>query len=464
MFLEFHKLREQPFNVTPDPRFLYLGPTHREALASLFYGVETGRGFLALVAEPGMGKTTLLLQLLERLQHSARTVLLSQTQCDSRELLRYLLGSLGLDSPSQDIVIMHEKLHEVMTHEISAGRRFVLVIDEAQNLDNSVLETVRLLSNFETPSAKMLQIILAGQQQLANKLASPALAQLRQRIAILGHLDRFPPAETARYIDHRLRAAGYDGGPLFTSGALEAIAAKSQGIPRNINNLCFSALSVGYALGRQRIDSAIVEEAVADLDVGALVRKPGATQRPVPLASARRSELSYPLNVKSGFRRRAVGTAALAAVLLLIVFSFSSMLRRGTTSPEGPTPEEVQVTVAPADLESPDVPSEPTTLGTSLPSPSATLEQAGAENGSGETFTVVVEPKQTLRQISLRYLGRFDSEVVEQILQLNPGITDPNQIAIGQRIQLPKGHHKLEAGSLAAEAGSESKSAPRKGP
>src|SRR5207302_6274366 len=204
MFLEFYKLREQPFGVTPDPRFLYLGQTHREGLASLFYGIETGRGFLALVAEPGMGKTTLLFQLMERLRRSARTVLLSQTQCDSRELLRYLLGSLGLDHSGQDVVVMHEKLNESLAREMSAGRRFILIIDEAQNLDNSVLETVRLLSDFETPRAKMLQIILAGQPRLAQKLASPDLLQLRQRIAIFSRLDPFTPVEAARYINHRL--------------------------------------------------------------------------------------------------------------------------------------------------------------------------------------------------------------------------------------------------------------------
>ncbi|HLB87166.1 MAG TPA: AAA family ATPase, partial [Terriglobales bacterium] len=203
MFLEFYKLREQPFGVTPDPRFLYLSPTHREALASLFYGIETGRGFLALVAEPGMGKTTLLFQLMERLQRSARTVLLFQTQCDSRELLRYLMGSLGFDNSGQDIVVMHEKLNEALAREMLAGRRFVLIVDEAQNLDSSALETLRLLSDFETPSAKLLQILLAGQPELANKLASPALVQLRQRIAILGRLEPFSRAETTRYIEHR---------------------------------------------------------------------------------------------------------------------------------------------------------------------------------------------------------------------------------------------------------------------
>ena len=267
MFLDHYHLREQPFGVTPDPRFLYLSQTHREALASLYYGVEAGRGFLALIAEPGMGKTTLLFQLMERVRKSACFGFLFQTQCDSREFLRYLLADMGIDSQGHDLVEMHEQLNAALMRLKRAGMRFVLVIDEAQNLDDSVLETVRLLSDFETPTSKLMQIILSGQPQLALKLARPALAQLRQRIAILSRLEPFSPAETEQYIGYRLGVAGYDGGPLFTSEATAIIAARSGGIPRNINNLCFNALSLGCALGRKKVDGEIVLEAVRDLDV-----------------------------------------------------------------------------------------------------------------------------------------------------------------------------------------------------
>ena len=267
MFLDHYHLREQPFGVTPDPRFLYLSQTHREALASLYYGVEAGRGFLALIAEPGMGKTTLLFQLMEQVRKSACFGFLFQTQCDSREFLRYLLADMGIDSQGHDLVEMHEQLNAALMRLKRAGMRFVLVIDEAQNLDDSVLETVRLLSDFETPTSKLMQIILSGQPQLALKLARPALAQLRQRIAILSRLEPFSPAETEQYIGYRLGVAGYDGGPLFTSEATAIIAARSGGIPRNINNLCFNALSLGCALGRKKVDGEIVLEAVRDLDV-----------------------------------------------------------------------------------------------------------------------------------------------------------------------------------------------------
>ena len=187
MFLEFYGLHEQPFGVTPDPRFLYISSTHREALSSLYYGLETSRGFLTLIAPPGMGKTTLLFHLLERLRSTAHTAFLFQTQCDSRELFRYLLSDLGIDAGDQNLARMHEKLNEVLINDARAGKRFILVIDEAQNLEDSVLETVRLLSDFETPQAKLMQIVLAGQPQLADKLISP-----RPGSTPAAHLDRQP--------------------------------------------------------------------------------------------------------------------------------------------------------------------------------------------------------------------------------------------------------------------------------
>jgi type II secretory pathway predicted ATPase ExeA len=270
VFLEFYRLKEQPFGVTPDPHYLYLGKSHREALASLFYGVKTGRGLLALIAQPGMGKTTLLFRFLEHMRRSARTAFLFQTQCDSNGLLHYLLRDLGINTQGQDFVTMHDRLNTILLQEAHAGRRFVLVIDEAQNLDDSVLETARLLSDFETPNEKLLQIVFAGQPQLAQKLGRPELVQLRQRISILGHLRPFSPTEVNDYIDHRLRVAGHSGEKLFAPPAVESIAFRSRGIPRNINNICFNALSLGCALGRKQIDEEMIGEVTADLELSSL--------------------------------------------------------------------------------------------------------------------------------------------------------------------------------------------------
>jgi len=283
MFLDFYGLKEQPFGVTPGPRFIYPSRSHSKAFNSLSCGIEAGCGFLALIAKPGMGKTTLVFQLLKQLEQTSRAIFLFQTQCDSRELLRYLLSGLGLDAAGQDIVTMHERLNQFLARELLAGRRFVLIIDECHNLDNSVLETVRLLSDFETPSAKLMQILLVGQTQLADKLSRPSLTQLRQRISILSRLEPLTRAETVGYIEHRLQVAGYRGGALFTTGALERILAHSEGIPRNVNNLCFNALLVGYAAGRKQIDSAVVDQVLADLDMNPLERSCLVTQEPLAL-------------------------------------------------------------------------------------------------------------------------------------------------------------------------------------
>ena len=273
LFLEYYGLIEQPFGVTPDLRFLYLGAKHRQALDVLNYGTELNRGFLTLIAKPGMGKTSLLFHYLEGLRDKARTVFLFQTDGDSTELMRYLLAELGIDGKGMDLPEMRAVLSQVLLGEMEAGRRFVLVIDEAQNLDEKVLESVRLLSNFETPWMKLMQIVLAGQPQLADRLAKPSMAQLRQRVSFAIRIEPFTREEVDLYIDHRLWVAGYKGSPLFSVGARTLIAERSEGIPRVINNMCFCAMSYAWAMKRKTIDRDTMSEVLSDLDPGSPIEK-----------------------------------------------------------------------------------------------------------------------------------------------------------------------------------------------
>lgn len=278
MFLKFYNLREQPFGPTPNPRFLYPSVVHREVLASLIYGIESNLGFAALIAEPGMGKTTLLFHVLARLRNSARTAFLFETQCNSQGLLRYLLAELRVPTTDLDPVVLHEKFKQILYEESRMGRRVVVIIDEAQNLDVEVLETVRLLSDFETTEAKLLHIILVGQPQLAQQLGCPQMSQLLQRIPMMSCLSPLSPEEVTEYVVHRLRVAGYSGPQLFNTSALERIAELSTGVPRKINAICFNALSLGCALAMKHIGGSVIDEVGADLDLGLLLKKVKATQ------------------------------------------------------------------------------------------------------------------------------------------------------------------------------------------
>ena len=287
MFLDFFQLRQQPFGVTPDPAYLYPSRTHCEALDTLTEAILGDRGFLALIAEPGMGKTTLLYQVLEGLRDSARAVFLFQTQCNSREFFEYLMSELGVDTTGMGLVAMHNKLNAMLFAEMLAGRRFVLIVDEAQNLDDSVLETIRLLSNFETPHAKLLQIVLSGQPQLGEKLRQAHLAQLLQRISTVKYLEALSLEETAGYIEHRLRVAGHRGGALFDPEASALIFERSGGNPRIINKLCFRAMLEAYARGLNTVSAYMVGKADSPLEFPVAVRPmmvPVAVPTPPPVA------------------------------------------------------------------------------------------------------------------------------------------------------------------------------------
>jgi type II secretory pathway predicted ATPase ExeA len=471
MFLDFYKMKEQPFGVTPDPRFLYLGKSHREALASLFYGIESDRGFVALIAQPGFGKTTLIFQLLEKLQKGARTVFLFQTQCNSKDLFHYLLNGLGVDTEGMELVSMHNKLNEILCREMLAGRRFVLAIDEAQNLDPEVLETIRLLSNFETSQAKLLQIVLIGQLQLARKLASPALEQLQQRISVFARLEPFGSEETSRYITHRLKVAGYEGGPLFAPGALQMIAEHSQGIPRKINALCFSALSLGCAMGRKQVDVAMMEEVIADRDVESLQR-PIVARRAVPSPVASHPALSspmthlpklssYPEKPKRSLGRWAMGAAGVAACVVIgigiLSFSPGRIDRPIQASSEaGAAIRKAAVSIRGFMA----VKSDPVPLSSTLNVQAAGLSNSAADQSSllgdgAGTKTVIVQAGDTLRQIILRTIGEYNGDTIEQVRNLNPDMVDVDHLEVGQAIRLPGAsvHVDSAAASEAASAG-----------
>lgn len=428
MFLNFYNLTEQPFGVTPDSRFLHLGPSHREALASLLYGTETNRGFIALIASPGMGKTTLLYHYLSYLRGKARTAFVFRTDCDSRDFMRHVLLDLGIDSPHMDLPAMHEALNRVLTQEMRAGRRFVLVVDEAQNLDEKVLESIRLLSNFETPCSKLMQIVLAGQPQLADRLSSPSMAQLRQRLSMVIPLEPLTPDQVDAYIDHRLWIAGNDKRPIFTGAARDLIAEHSEGIPRNINNLCFHAMSTGCALRRRVIDRDIVSDVIADLDLDRLRAKPAAPVSPAIETLSASPSLAF-LSWRSSLIGRLIARFTVAAAFLLVMGWPLLRVSRGV---QPFVPSRVALRVAP---------SAPVSFPLAAPPVSTVPSEKPASSLSpapkAQLSSLRVKPGQTLYQISIQHLGRYDGAALSQFQELNPWLTNPDRIRSGRSILIP---------------------------
>jgi general secretion pathway protein A len=430
MVLDYFKLREQPFGVTPDARYLFLSSTHKEALGSLLYGIDEGCGFLALIASPGLGKTTLLFHALHQLREKALTVFLFQTVCTSIDLLRALLAGLGVQETQGSLVQLQSRLKEVLVAQARLGKRVVVVIDEAQNLDDSVLELIRMLSNFETPREKLIQIVLSGQLELAERIGSPDLEQLRQRVSIFSELTPFSREDTQLYIDHRLRIAGYTfARPLLTRDAVALIADASQGIPRNINNLCFNALSLAYALQRKPIDSEIIRAVIADRDLGRFRKR--TSLAPHSGASGRQAVPAFRPAKRASSRSRGWTqkfAVALAAILVLGGVLVASRWWLGNKAPMHAQSEPLLVAPTPSDS-SPPVPP----VVSNPPSPAAGESSSGVLHAS----TVSVKPGETLLEICVATFGRCSPELLQEIRRLNPQMNNLDHIEPGQTIQLP---------------------------
>ena len=264
--LKHFALRELPFGVTPNPSFLFSSRMHCAALHSMIQSIELNLGFTVLLGEPGLGKTTLLLQLLTQYRGSARTAFLFQTQGKRFDLLRFLASELELPDTKSDEVLLHQRLREMLVNEARARRKVLIVIDEAQNLNQTSLEAIRLLSDFETASSKLLHIILAGSARLCETLQTPDLSPLAQRIMTICRLEPFTAEEVRLYVIFRLQTAGSPNpGNVFTPEALAAIAEESGGVPRLVNSICYRALSSAFASGKRRVNAGIAREAVRGL-------------------------------------------------------------------------------------------------------------------------------------------------------------------------------------------------------
>lgn len=265
MYTDYYRLQEEPFKITPDPRFLYLTTQHREALNHLMYGIRERKGFMCLTGEVGAGKTTLCRKLLNELDSNVHTALILNPMLSETQLLRAIVEEFGLEAKRRDRLGYLRQINEFLLEVNSAGQDAVIIIDEAQDMPLKTLEMTRLLSNLETDTQKLLQIVLVGQPELRDRLSKPGMRQLAQRITVRYHLGKMGRNDMEGYIHHRLAVAGSDSVLRFDKHAMNEIYRYSNGTPRLVNAISDKVLLAGYVYRTGNINKQIVRIAAKEL-------------------------------------------------------------------------------------------------------------------------------------------------------------------------------------------------------
>ncbi len=269
MYEDFFALKQKPFTIAANPAFLFLSRRHRDALSYLTYGIKERVGFIEITGEVGTGKTTVCRALLNQLDERTKTAFIFNPNLSEVQLMQAILDDFGIKTEKKNKGTLFKELNRFLLDQLALDNNVVLIIDEAQNLSMRMLEQVRMLSNLEAENKKLLQIILVGQPELRDKLKSPELRQLRQRISVRYHIQALEPEDVSLYIAHRLHHAGANGaGPLFDASAIEEIVRYSGGIPRLINIVCDKALLLGYVLENRTINSDIIKQSIGEIEGG----------------------------------------------------------------------------------------------------------------------------------------------------------------------------------------------------
>jgi general secretion pathway protein A len=267
MYVDFFGLHEKPFNVTPDPSFLYLSKKHQEALAHLTYGIKERKGFIAVTGEIGAGKTTLCRTLLSRMKEKIKTAyILNSNITSDMQLLRMIIDDFGIEPKGKNKVALLKAMNEFLIEQTMQGNNVVIIIDEAQNLRPRVIEQIRMLSNLETDKEKLLQIVFVGQPELKDLLRSPKLIQLNQRITVRYHVSPLDREEVQNYINHRLSIAGSNGYSFFSKEAVDEVYNFSGGIPRLINIICDRALLLGFVKEQKDITDEMIKKSSEEVE------------------------------------------------------------------------------------------------------------------------------------------------------------------------------------------------------
>lgn len=439
MYCNHYKFSEKPFGVTPDPRFLYLTERHRETLSSLIYGIRERRGFITVIGEVGTGKTTLLNAALDRLDEKTRVAFIFNTDVTFDQMLIMALYEWGLVKPKEELSKVNaiQRLNNFAIEQLSKGGNVVLIVDEAQNLDNRTMESLRLLSNLETRRYKLVQIVLSGQPELDTKLGRYELRQLAQRISLKRYVFPLDEMNTYAYLQHRLRVAKHKNSSPFTDKAQKLIWEYSGGVPRKINILCDNAFLIGYGLKKNKINSAIVQEAAQDLK----------WQR----FSDSKASLDVPLAETPGFTlvgakppRRSLKLMAAMIIACLLIFAGSFLLNEKGLDlilQDNETENIWQVTAL-----NENVRSEIQVIDEEKQDLSVSDAQVDDKEKSNLTLPVkeeeiirqiVVKKGDTLHRIIVQTYGAYDDVILNKIQQQNLKIINPDLILAGQVIKLP---------------------------
>lgn len=455
MYTEFFGLREKPFNITPDPKFLYLSPVHKEALAHLIYGIKQNTGFVVITGEVGTGKTTIMNALLMKVPHRMPKVVIKNPHIKP-ENLYFLLGeAIGIPEDKRSRVYLHE--YEDRLKEIGGA---LLLVDEAQDLSIEMLEEIRLLSNMETPREKLVQIMLLGQQELNEKLKSPRLRQLRQRIGIKYHIPPLGSVGSEDYIEHRLKIAGYESKakPVFISSAVAEIYKQTKGFPRLINILCDNAMLAAYTKDTYQIGARLVKKVVSDME-GTY----GKTDTPSPRLSTPHTWARKSLNrlLVSGLivafcgggiitwylleHNKDISFIDTAAPQVKVVLDGLTSSKPGETSQSSVHDKHTNVSFQDARGQNTgnrqdrvysydqNITGQDTSVDVATPPiPPAIIEQ---EKSAGVWITV--KEGDTLAEIAIIHYGKADDKILMDIKEANPGIEDVDIIDEGQEIFIP---------------------------
>lgn len=472
MYLKFYQLRVKPFHVTPDPEFLFLSPSHKEALASVLYGVDSRKGFIAVTGEVGTGKTTVVRAFLaQRDQSKLKAIYLFNSNLSFEELLRTILTELNADPVDGTVSEMTARLHRVLISSYEAGVNVAVFIDEAQNMPVATLESLRMLSNLETNKEKLLQIVLAGQPELQDKLDRYELRQLNQRIAVRAHLVPLTAAESREYIEYRLTQVAYLPSRVFSEGALKHIVANAKGSPRTLNILCDNVLIAGYASQEKPVSAAAAKRAMADYVAR---RKPAAkrTWRALPagLAACAVVALGLALSPIAGLGARlsaapvpAEMPSALAAADCAMHVADDDVERAGEPAPDkAETPAGAQASLTLTLVDSLGLEAFPVVVEDNPPAAEECIEVASmppdqpgeAIPGADEMPEPVaaaqpvlfdtlpdrwpVQKGQTLGGIAREVYGTAAPAILAAIRDLNAAVIDEDYILYGYEIALPR--------------------------